>query len=59
MSLLYAAQYSFVLLRPKVEVKLSTQSADKWICMGKWAFEILVIYFLRNKKAADNRTFLL
>ena len=36
MTLLYAAQYSFVLLRPKNEVKLSTQSADKWVCMGKW-----------------------
>ena len=36
MTLLYAAQYLFVLLRPKIEVKLSTQSADKWICMGKW-----------------------
>ena len=35
MTLLYAAQYSFVPLRPKFEVKLSTQSADKWICMGK------------------------
>ena len=29
MTLLYAAQYSFVVLRPKIEVKLSTQSADK------------------------------
>ena len=29
-------RYSFVLLRPKSEVKLSTQRADKWICMGKW-----------------------
>ena len=29
-------RYSFVLLRPKNEVKLSTQSADKWICMGEW-----------------------
>ena len=36
MTLLYAAQYSFVLLRPKTVVKLSTQSADKWICTGKW-----------------------
>ena len=36
MTLLYAARYSIVLLRPKIEVKLSTQSADKWICMVKW-----------------------
>ena len=36
MTLLYAAQYSFALLRPNIDVKLSTQSADKWICMGKW-----------------------
>ena len=27
--------YSIVLLRPKNEVKLSTQSAEKSICMGK------------------------
>ena len=36
MTFLYAAQYSFILQRPKIEAKLSTQSADKWICMGKW-----------------------
>ena len=36
MTLLYAARYSFVLLRPKNKIKLSTQSAHKWICMGKW-----------------------
>ena len=29
MTLLYDARYSFVFLRPKSEVKLSTQSADK------------------------------
>ena len=37
MTLLYYARYSFVLLRPKIEVKLSTQSADKWISMGEMA----------------------
>ena len=58
MTLLYATQYSFVLIRPKIEVKLSTQSADKWICMGKWEFEILAILFLEDEKAPDNRTFL-
>ena len=36
MTLLYAAQSSCVLLRPNIEVQLSTQSADKWICTGKW-----------------------
>ena len=35
MSLLYAAQYSFALLRPKIDFTL-TQSVEKWICMGKW-----------------------
>ena len=45
MTLLYAAQYSFVLLRPKKEVKLSTQSPDKWICMGKWPVPGGAIYF--------------
>ena len=37
MTLLHGARHSFVLLRPTNIVKLSTQSADKWICMGKWA----------------------
>ena len=36
MTLLYDAGYSSVLLRSKSMVKLSTQSVDKWICMGKW-----------------------
>ena len=31
------AGYSVVLLRPKTEVKPLPQSAEKWICMGKWA----------------------
>ena len=35
MTLPYDAQYSFVLLKPKNEVKLSTQSADKLIGKGK------------------------
>ena len=59
MTLMYGDRYSFVRLRPKNEVKLSTQSADKWICMGKWEFEILAILFLKDEKATDNRTFLL
>ena len=36
MIFLYDAGYSIVLLRPKNEVKLSTQSAEKSICMVKW-----------------------
>ena len=35
MTFLYDAQYSILLLRPKNDLKLSTQSADQWICMGK------------------------
>ena len=27
---------NFLCLRPNIEVKLCTQSADKWICMGTW-----------------------
>ena len=37
--------YSIVLLRPKNEVKLSTQSAKKSICMGKWPVPNWGIYF--------------
>ena len=36
MTFLYDAGYSIVLLRRKNEVKPLTQSAEKWICMGKW-----------------------
>ena len=36
MTFLYDAGYSVVLLRPKNEVKPLPQSAEKWICMGKW-----------------------
>ena len=35
MTFLYDAGYSVDLLRPKNEVKPFTQSAEKWICMGK------------------------
>ena len=45
MSFLYDAGYSVVLLRPKNEVKPLTQSAAKWICMGKWAVPNWGIYF--------------
>ena len=59
MTHLYGAVGSFVLLRLKNRVKLLTQSAENRICMGKWAFEILAILFLKDEKAPDNRTFLL
>ena len=59
MTLLYDARYSIVLLGPKSRVKLLTQTAENRICMGKWAFEILAILFLKDEKAPDNRTFLL
>ena len=36
MTFLCDAQYLIVLLRPKNEVKILTQSAAKWICIGKW-----------------------
>ena len=49
--------YSIVVLRPKNKIKLPTQSAEKWICMGKWAFKILVELFLKNEKTSDDRTF--
>ena len=35
MTHLYTTRYSFVFLRQK-NVKLATQSAENWICMGKW-----------------------
>ena len=41
MTFLYDAGYSIVLLRPKNEVKPLTQSAEKWICMGKWPLSSL------------------
>ena len=58
MTFMYDAWYSIVLLRPKNRVKLLTQSAESWICMGKWVFGILAILFLKDEKAPDNRTFL-
>ena len=44
MTLLYDAQYSIVLLRPKNEVKLLTQSALGQICMGS------ITHHLQNEK---------
>ena len=54
---LYDAHYANVLLRPKTKGKLSTQSAEKWICMGEWAFKILAKLFLKNEKASGDRSF--
>ena len=36
MTHMYDARGSFHVLRPKTTIKLVTQSAEKWICMGKW-----------------------
>ena len=57
MIFLYDAQYSFVLLRPTNEVKLSTQSADKWIFMRKWGVPCGAILFLRLQKGPRRRDF--
>ena len=53
----HGARYPIAILSPKNKVKLSTQSAEIWICMGKWAFKMLRIYFLKNEKASDSQTF--
>ena len=58
MTHLYGTRGSFVLLIPKNKVKLLPQSAEKWICMGKLAFEILAELFLKKEKASDDQTFL-
>ena len=50
MIFLYDTWFSVVLVRPKHKVKLPTQSADKWICMGKWAFEILADFFSQKQE---------
>ena len=36
MTFLHDARYLVVLLRSKNEVKLLTQSAERWSCIGKW-----------------------
>ena len=45
MTFLYDAGYWYVLLRPKNEVKLLPQSAEKSICIGKWLVPSLGIFF--------------
>ena len=57
MTFLYGAWYSIVLLRSKNKAKLPTQSAEKWICMGKWELEILAELFFKNRKTSDDRIF--
>ena len=37
MTHLYGARGSFPDLRPKNTIKILTQSAENWTCMGKWA----------------------
>ena len=57
MTFLYDARYSIALLRPKNEVKLSTQSADKWICMGKLPEPTEGFYFSGFREAQDVQLF--
>ena len=57
MTFMYNARYLFVLLRPKNEVKISTQSADKWICMGKWHVPCGAILFLGLQKGPRRSDF--
>ena len=57
MTALYDARGSFVLLRPKITTKLSTQSAEKWICIRIWARETWAINFLSNEKAPYDQIF--
>ena len=45
MTHMYGARGSFHVLRPKNTIKLPTQSAEKWICMGKRAGPSGGIYF--------------
>ena len=45
MAFLYDARYWIVLLNPKNEVKLLTQSAAERICMGEWPVPNWGIYF--------------
>ena len=57
MAFLHFDRHSFVLLRPTNKAKLSTQSAEKWIFMRKWAFKIWAELLLKNKKALDDQIF--
>ena len=57
MIFLYDARYSIVLLRPKNKLKLSTQSADKLICMGKWPVPTGGVLFLGLQKGPRRSDF--
>ena len=54
---MYCSALICVLLRPK-KVQLPTKSAENRICIGKWAFEMLAIYLLEDKRAPNDQTFL-
>lgn len=54
MTKMYGARRSFDILRPKMTPKFPPQSAENCICMGKWAFDILAVYFINTKKAPGN-----
>ena len=56
---LYTAMGPFHSLRPKNTAKLTTQCAEKWICIWKWAFDILVELFLKAKRPQGTGPFLL
>ena len=51
------ARRSFHVLRQNT-ITLLTQSAEKWICMDKWARENWGILLLKDKKLPDDRAFL-
>jgi len=57
MTFLYDAQYSVVLLRPKNEVKLLTQSALDQVCMRKWPVPSLAELFLGLQKSPRRSDF--
>ena len=59
MALLYDARYSFVLLRPKNKVELSTQSAERWMCMEKWAVPSLAFFSPRCRYRFRTEMFLM
>ena len=53
----YGAGELFHVLRPKNAIKLLTQSAEKWICMSKWAFKIFAEVILKNGKTSGDWSF--
>ena len=59
MTFLYDARCSVVLLRPKNEVKLATQSVDKWIfyLWGNGPYQLGGFYFSGFRKAQEVQMF--